>query len=222
MTKKFTFFFCLLFITLFPFICGCENKSPLLDSVSLLRQDIYCGEFGDKVLNASFGFREYPFCDDGKAGEKVYYYDFKLSIIPDEVKRTVELTLNGKDYSADFKLDPVSSEYKAEIETDNIRLSEFTVNVKSGSENCLVTLRSLIPENCISYEKAITCLEKDQKSLISAFSSDGKFNAEIYLKIFVKNQKPYWYVALLQGNGKLKALLLDGLSGETLAIRDIF
>ena len=42
------------------------------------------------------------------------------------------------------------------------------------------------------------------------------------MRIFVKNDSPYWYVGIASGNGKLKALLIDGASGELLAAREIF
>ena len=38
----------------------------------------------------------------------------------------------------------------------------------------------------------------------------------------VKEKKPYYYVGFASGNDKLKALLIDGLTGKTLAIREIF
>ena len=42
------------------------------------------------------------------------------------------------------------------------------------------------------------------------------------VKVIVKDDKPYWYVGIASGGGNLKALLIDGFSGEVLAIREIF
>ena len=49
----------------------------------------------------------------------------------------------------------------------------------------------------------------------------GNFNAEIALRVLVKDNHPYWYVGLSNTSGT-KALLLDGFSGEVLAVKDIF
>ena len=51
---------------------------------------------------------------------------------------------------------------------------------------------------------------------------DGNFNAELYMRVIVKDQLPYWYVGFASGNEQLKALLVDGINGEVLAIREIF
>ena len=42
------------------------------------------------------------------------------------------------------------------------------------------------------------------------------------MRVIVKDQLPYWYVGFASGNEQLKALLVDGINGEVLAIREIF
>ena len=41
------------------------------------------------------------------------------------------------------------------------------------------------------------------------------------MRIIVKKEKPYWYIGLINQDGTTKALLVDGFSGEVLAIRKI-
>ena len=73
------------------------------------------------------------------------------------------------------------------------------------------------------FGKALDFLYSDQQNLIKAFCDEkGAFNAEIYARIIVKNDKPFWYIGIASGNNNLKALLIDGFSGKTLAIREIF
>ena len=97
------------------------------------------------------------------------------------------------------------------------------MSILSGSAPEVITLKSILPKNTIDYKKALDFLYKDQQNLIKAFCDEsGAFNAEIYARIVVKNDKPFWYVGIASGNGNLKALLVDGFSGKTLAIREIF
>ena len=106
---------------------------------------------------------------------------------------------------------------------ENFSKKEFSVSILSGSAPEVITLKSIVPKNTIDYKKALDFLYKDQQNLIKAFCDEsGAFNAEIYARIVVKNDKPFWYVGIASGNGNLKALLIDGFSGETLAIREIF
>ena len=51
---------------------------------------------------------------------------------------------------------------------------------------------------------------------------NGAFGAEITLRVFVNNEKPYWYVGLVRGEHKVVALLIDGVTGDVLAIRELY
>ena len=65
-------------------------------------------------------------------------------------------------------------------------------------------------------------LSSEQGALIETYKNEnGEFSGEISERIIVKNEKPYWYVGLLNGKGGTKALLIDGLNGEILAVREI-
>lgn len=218
--KKFTV--CLLALCFLIAFSGCKKENAYLAYISDLKQDVYVGTVGDITVTAYYGFREEPFINDGKTGEIVYGYVFKLDVIPDDVRRVIELSADDDTFSAAFTPDEVTSEYKAFIEIKNHFEKEFTVTYIYGSEKIPVTLCSILPENCISYERALDLLTEKQQPLLSAYYSDNGFNAEIYMRIFVKNDSPYWYVGIASGNGKLKALLIDGASGELLAAREIF
>ena len=106
---------------------------------------------------------------------------------------------------------------------ENFSEKEFTVTVFGNGKSEAVTLTSILPKNTISYQKALDCLYDEQKELIEFYQDkNGSFNAEINVRILVKNDKPYYYVGIASGNEKLKALLIDGISGKVLAIREIF
>ena len=212
--------FLVIFATLVSF-SGCKEENPYLNNVSELRQNVYLGSAEDYTVTAYFGYRENPFINDGKCGNKVYGYTFKLNIIADEIQRIIEFAENEKTLSATFSCDEVTGEYKAFIETETYFENSFSVNVVCGAETTSVTLNSVLPENCISYTVVLDKLTDTQQSLLNTYAKDGEFNAEIYMRVFVKNDKPYWYIGIAYGNDKIKAFLMDGFSGDLLAIRDI-
>ena len=218
--KKFVVF--MIIFGIFLTFCGCKTNNPYINRVSELRQDIYTGTFGNDTVTAYYGYCEYPFINDGKAGEPVYGYTFKLNAIADEIRRVAELVSDNGTLSAEFKYDDVTGEYKAKIETKTHFIKEFTIDLICGTETTKVKLTSVIPENCLNYENVLDKLAEKQKSLFAAYTVDGNFSAEIYMRVFVKNEKPFWYVGLASGNEKLKAFLIDGYSGDLLAVRDIF
>lgn len=200
---------------------ACAEKNEYEKYVSVLRRDIYEGYYDDIKLTAEYGFKETPFINDGIARERIYGYTVFLPVIPDEIKRSVSITAGEEKLSANFTTDEVSGEYKAFIETRDIHLSEFTATITCGSNVKETKFLSVIPENAISYVDALDTLKHDQKTLLSAFSENGVFNAELYLKIFVKKGKPFWYVGIAYGSDRLKALVIDGINAEILAVREI-
>lgn len=200
---------------------GCATTSAYERYVSDLREDILVGENGDLILTAEYGFRESPFVADGKIGERVYGLTFRLNVVPDEIKRTVKFVKDNKEYSADFAYDAVSGTYKAYAETGAGCESSLSGTLFCGSESLNFELRSEKPENCLSHKDALIALERNQKNLLDAYTSDGIFNAELYVKIFIKSGKPYWYMAIVGDSKSLKACLIDGVSGEVLAVRDV-
>ena len=141
----------------------------------------------------------------------------------DAATYTLSFNCDGETYDATFKLNPVKNSLTASIEIADFTEKEFTVTVRSSSSSEQVTLKSTLPNGPLSFSDALLHLQKDQEKLISHyFDQDGNFNAELYMRVIVKDELPYWYVGFASGNEQLKALLVDGINGEVLAIREIF
>lgn len=221
--KKFIALFCVLCCLLLC-LSSCKEQNNLFNYVSELRSDVFVGESQNFSLKASYGFKETPFNNDGKVKSRIYVLNFiLLDKQTDPATYTLNFSFNQKDWTKEFTLNPVSHVLSAQVEVENFNQKSFDVVVCCESLSETVTLTSILPQNTISYSTALDCIYKHQKDLIdSYYSPDGTFNAEIYLRVLVKDQKPYYYVGFASGNENLKAFLLDGFSGEVLAIRQIF
>ena len=109
------------------------------------------------------------------------------------------------------------------LNVEDFDQKSFTVQVGTLEHKEQVCLNSILPQNTMSAEKALQSLYKTQKEMVDGFYDEqGNFNAEIYLRVMVKNEKAYWYIGFASGNKKLKALLIDAVNGEVLAIREVF
>ena len=205
-------------------LVGCASTNPLRKSVSELRSDIFLGQSQNYHVSACYGFTETPFDNDAKVGVRKYFLRFKLKDKQlDNATYSISLTFADKTYSSSFKLNPVTHNDTAELLIENFNLKEFDVLISSGGVSEVVTMRSVVPENTISYTTALDYLYKYQRKLIDSYINyDGQFNAEIYVRVIVKEQHSYYYVGIASGNSNLKALLIDGFNGDVLAIREIF
>ena len=222
--KKIISILCLILCFSFIFCFGCKQKNPLVDCVSELRCDIFEGKSQNFSIKCSYGFKETPYKNDALVGQKVYMLCFRLLDKElDGATYVLSFDFNGQTYTKEFKLNPVSHAMTCEIEVDDFNLKQFPIKVSYGSITEEINLLSILPEKTIDYLTALNYLYNDQKNLINAYiDKDGNFKGEIYVRVIVKNQHPYYYVGIASGADNLKALLIDGLTPKVLAIREIF
>ncbi len=218
--------FCLLFafFTLIFLFCGCKKPLDLSVHVSELRSNVYQGESENYSVKACYGFKENPFINDGKVGNTVNLLQFRLiGKEMDSATYSITFSYQEKNFSENFKLNPITNTMTCDLEVDEFNLDEFTICISSAGKNENVVLKSVLPQNTINYKTALSHLVESQGALINHFSNaDGVFIAELYVRLLVKDNKAYWYIGIASGNDNLKALLIDGLNGEVLAIRDVF
>lgn len=220
--KKFTAIF---FVSLIICFCAmnsyCKKEEGLETYVSEARTLSYVGSSDDFTLKANYGYKENPFEKDGKVGEKVYALTFKLdgiSLSPSTYYLSFDY--NETQYKDKFTLS-ASNGYSVSFEINDFSSKEFEVNIICGSTLQNIKLTSIVPENTLSYTEALNKLKESQSELIGVYYEAEEFNAEIYARILVKEDKPYWYIAFATKDD-LKALLVDGFTGEVLAIRNVF
>ncbi len=203
-------------------LSGCKTQSTLDKYVSELRSNCYENVDSNIPITASYGYHEKMPNLDGSITQKVYVLIFRLKNNQNEnVTYHVSLKHNGKEYKSTFKLNAVSHMHCAIMPVENFNLNEFEINLSYSSINQTVKMKSTLPKGTISHSKALEYLQKHQSELINSYFVNGKFSAEICTRVLVKDNHPYWYIGLSNEKGT-KALLIDGFTGEVLAVRDIF
>lgn len=203
-------------------LTACKEELTLDPYVSELRKDVYSGSSSNYTLKAGYGFKETPYSTDGSANQKVWLLTFKLvDKETDGATYTLSCSLIGTEYNTTFKLSPVSHALTAAIEIENFNEKQFTVNISVGGNSESVTMTSTLPEQTIDSSTALKHLWEKQPELINSYFIDGTFNGEIHERVLVKDDKPYYYIGLYSKDKNLKALLIDGLNGDVLAIREV-
>ncbi len=216
-------FFLIIISCCFSLFFGCKDKPNLNAYVSELRSNYYESVNSDLKISAGYGFIEENANKDGSINNRYYLLTFRLlGVQTENVTYSLYLKYKDKEYNATFKLNPVTHGYTAGIEVDNFSANEFEITLSNGSNAQSVHMKSTLPKNTISYQKALSFLQAKQSELISSYyDENGKFTAEICAKVIIKDSHPYWYIGLSTKNNT-KALLIDGFNGELLAIRDVF
>ena len=204
------------------FFCGCKSQPTLDKYVSELRSNCYESVDSNIPITAGYGFMEKLPNLDGNITQKSYVLIFRLKDNQNEnITYHISLNYNGKEYKSTFKLNAVSHTLSAIMPVDNFNESEFEVTLSYSSTNQVIKMKSTLPNGTISYSQALGYLQKHQGELVNSYYIDGKFCGEICARVLVKDNHPYWYIGMSNDKGT-KALLIDGFSGEVLAVRDIF
>ena len=212
--KRIVCIFCCLLCSLF--FIGCNDTENYDTFVTNLRQEIYYGESENYTLYGAYGFNK---LDDGNTE-----YILSLKLLNKETANETyiaKVTYNGLAYEEKFNFNPVKSSLIADMPILDFKEKTFNVIIRCAEKEETITLNSLIPNGTLSYKDALKCLWKNQPTLINSYYDGEIFTASITQRITVKNGKAYWYFALKKDND-VKALLLDGITGEVLAIREIF
>lgn len=206
--------------------CDCSNRKNVdyLNYVSELRYEVYEGKSQDYTIKASYGFRETPYVNDGKVDKTIYYLTFEMLNVSNlDATYFLNFTHDGRTYDKQFNLNHHKNSLLCEIELENFSVKSFTVNVGTINQKQAIVMQSVVPEKALDYKGAINSLIKSQPSLLENYKNEnGEFCAEIYARILVKDSKAYWYIGIASGEGSLKALLIDGINGEILAVREVF
>lgn len=216
MNKCFRILGCFFMFFLTAFLCSCQTKPDYSLHLTELRRDILAGESENLSLFATYGFNE-------SNGNTDYFLSFKLKKFPfSESRYTVKFRFDDTDYEKDFEQLNNSYSPQCKIPVPNFNEKSLSVQIKYGSTTETIRLNSIVPEKAISYSDALNILFEKQSSLINNYyDENGVFTAKIIERITVKNGKPYYYIGIKHGEN-LKALLIDGLSGELLAVKEIF
>ena len=206
-----------LILSLSTFSYGCQNKQTLAPFVTEVQSIVMQGENDTHKLKAVYGYKT-------ENGARAYYLIVKLlEKHTDNATYTLNFDYADKSYSVNFTLNPVTNTLTAKVRLDGFTQNSLSVKVSASSSSHQITLNSIIPENACDYVTAVDSLLVSQPALIDLYRDEyGNFNGSIKARILVKNDKPYWYIGLINANGNEKALLVDGISLEVLAIRDIF
>lgn len=206
----------LLFFSLFSASCKRQSYSNYLTE---LRSDIFIGECDQLKLKATYGFTLKE-----RNSQKAKYYCLQFTLlgsVKDFSTYTLIFNYNDLQYKSNFNLEPTSNTHVCQFEIANFKEKSFTVEIALSSERKSVSMNSILPDKTLSPEEALNVLWKSQPELMNSYVVDGDFNASLIERIIVKEGKPYYYVGIRQRE-KLIAFLLDGYTGEQLAVRNVF
>ncbi len=202
---------------------GCAKKIDLTDYVSEFRSDIYTGTQEEYSVFASVSYKEYPYVADGNVGETEPLLEVTLSV-PD----------NTKTYSLSFSYGEI--EKQAELSFDSVMMvhtwseslpapseTEIEFTITSDEEDAqpvCITAKSAKQENTLSLSDLLTRVSQAESDRFAALTSERSFLGEMYVRLLYEADDCFYYIGLIDRNGKVYSMLADAETGEIIATRE--
>lgn len=204
-------FCCFLFV-------GCsENLSNLVkENMSDLRINYFEGETELFYADLSCGYREQNFVYDGVSTPKT-----ECGVLSVEFKKTysylsicVNLEIDGDTKEYVMLKSPFENKYMVDIEKIVNEKNTIILSLKNQDDYC--DLINVSKDWKIQYEDALNIGIEAFKEELKNEYSNGKFNAEGYLKVVSKNgfDQKFWYFSFITTKNVSKSMLINVNSGK--------
>lgn len=220
-----------IFILLFCLIVGIsynlffkvDKENLAYNSISEIRYNYFTGADDLSHVNLSSGYRENPYNLDGLHEEMVPFGVMVIrTTLLDISEPSYKLNVDDKIYEGVMERNPLDGTYVCDIETfinaDSEIRAEITITDKTYSFEftCQSKLWNIDAEK--AFKIAIDRLGDSAYRLING----KEFQGECYVKIVADPNNMldiyYWYVNIIDRNGKSMAVVIDSSTGEILSI----
>ncbi|MBQ7369332.1 MAG: hypothetical protein IJW60_06480 [Clostridia bacterium] len=200
-------------------LCACQKKTDYFNYVSELRSNILLDG------NASFSLRVYatvkesPYSADGVPRECNERAEFWLVAPSGDKECSLSFDVNGKTYGGEMSYDSVKAEYYYAYPLDISAHTQLSCTVVYDGQIQEFNAKTVLSESTLSPENALKCLVAAQAELFTTMTDKYGFAGEIYLRLLYEDS-PYYYIGVIDRNGKTNAFLLNATSGKLLAKRE--
>lgn len=207
----------LMTFVLLPLVTAC-GKYDYSAHISDERSDLFCAETEEFSLTVACVEREYPFLCDGKCAPRSKTVEATLT----------EKTKTGAEYEFYFLEDEpkggemsfrsVSGDYYYSRGTETFPTGSLSLRVVKDGTPCDLIATSVKTPSTLSPSDALSRAETAERDYFKALIRDGVFRAELHVRL-LRRDKNYYYVGVVDEEGKTLSLLLDAETGNVLASR---
>jgi hypothetical protein len=219
--KKWVFYILslLLFCSFCISLTACKKTVDYFSYVSELRDNIFLAENEEYSLQAYSIVKEAPYIADGIVMERSRRIEVRFIAPQGDKNCSVTFSLQGKDYGGEFSFDNVKTEYFWSCSLDVSTVSKIDFEIVYGEEKLEMQAVSVLKGTELSPRDILNCLHKENKNLFSGLTDKYGFSGEIYIRL-IYEENPYYYVGIIDRNGKIYAFLSNAITGKTLAKRE--
>ena len=199
-------------------LCGCQKQIDYFDYVSELRCNLLTAETDGFSLRIYAVEKEYPYAMDGVKRDVSTRAEFRLIAPSGNETYLLAFGYNGETQSGEMSYDNVKAEYYYSCSLDISATTELSCSISNGKEEICLVAKTVKTAETITPQNALQRVVEYDGETFSARTDKYGFAGEICIRL-IYEESPYYYVGVVDRNGKQFAYLLNAESGKILAKR---
>ncbi len=175
---------------------------------------------GDISLTVYAAEKETPYAADGVKRTVSPRTEIYLTAPTGVDSYDVSFVYDGKTYGGDMSFDNIKLEYFFSCTLDISAAAELPVKISYDDQVIELTAATVRTENMLSPESVLEKVRVAESEKFKAMTDANGFAGEIYLRLIYEDV-PYYYVGIIDREGRIFALLVDSEDGKILAKREM-
>jgi hypothetical protein len=200
------------------FFASCKRNLDWTEYVSEYRNNLflYVGEnFSVRAQNVQ---KEYPYVADGYKGEMTQRIELFITAPQGTEHCSVRFTVDGHQHEGETSYDNVKRHFYYSCTANAESVYTLPVELCFDGVSQEVTLTSVKSDGLLSLQEVLTHAFAGEQELLKKLTPNHEFEGELYVRLLYEDA-PFFYVGIVERQGKVTSLLLDGETGKTLAKR---
>jgi hypothetical protein len=212
-----TFLLLIIFLAVAIF-SSCKKEFDYLPYVSELRSNILLTKTEDFSVRIYAVKKENPYTPDGIPHEGNTRIEVYVSAPEGKDACRFFFTFDGQEYGGEMSYDNVKAEYFYACTLDVSKVQSLPCRIEYGAQTLNLTALSIRQDNTLSAEEILKKLKNAEGELFENMTDKYGFAGEIYIRL-IYEENPYYYVGIIDKEGKINAFLLNAQTGKILAKR---
>ena len=215
---KHFFLFFLILLALLTFY-GCKKTIDLCDYVSEYRSNVLWYEEEGLTVKAHDVAKEYPYLADGYKGEMTRRAELFITAPTGTESCHVHFNAGGIEHTGEASFDSVKKQFYYSCAADLSQTQTLSVTLRLDDTEKKIDLTSIKTDGLLNLKQLIDSLFEKEDELLKTLVDKNEFVGELYVRLLYE-EDCYFYVGVVDRQGKITAFLMDGETGEILAKRN--
>lgn len=213
-----TALFLLIALLLLLACSACKKQIDYSPYVSELRNDIFLAKEDVFSLRIYAVTKENPYQPDGIPHEQNTRVEVYLTAPEGNETCKLSFVFDGRKFGGEMSYDNVKSEYFFSCSLDVFGASILPCHIEYGDKSLQLEAKSVRTETTLSAQSILQKLQAEENELFTSLTDKYGFAGEIYIRLIYEDL-PYYYVGVIDRNGKVNAFLMNAQTGKILAKR---